>query len=233
LTIKNIWDQIKEPLRESYDRLHTILWNSPNTKFTFRFYQAHTTGVDQNKVLKNAIPSDSRGLGIKSGTKIELNLDRGNPESIAKFNIGIFSAIHYLAKYPYSFTVIKTENNENLLYASLMEILDEEFIKTSFSSSPSVIGGSLSAYAIANYEKWKSGYFDEQSVYHPGWNQDSEHWASGQQLWTIMNIYPIYLFSGASSSQFGVDDFAERLITFFKGLTGEKYEGIDKIFRLN
>ena len=178
------------------------------------------------------IPSGSQGLGIKDGIKIEITLDRTNPQSRIEFNKKILSTIHYLAKYPYSFTVVKAGNNENLLYASLLEILDEEFIKTSFSTKPSIIGDKLSPYAVNNYENWKNGYFDGQSVYHPGWNQRSEHWASGRPLWTTMNIYPIYLFSGANSDQFGQNDFAECLINFFRTLTREKYSGIDEILKL-
>ncbi len=230
--VNNIWNQIKDPVKETYDRLYDILWNSPMDKFTLRFYQAHSTGIDLNKPLGNVVPSGSRGLGIKDGNRIEITLDRSDPDSIIEFNEKILSAIHYLAKYPYSYTVVKTRNSENLLYASLTEILDEEFVKTSFSSNPKVVGGSLSSYAVSNYEKWKNGFFDGESVYHPGWNHDSEHWASGRQLWTLRKIYPLYLFSDANSDHFGTNDLAERLVGFFATLTGEKYRGIDEILRL-
>ena len=230
--LENIWSEIKNPIKDTYDHLYNILWNSPNDKFIFRFYQTHSTGVDQNKHLGAVIPSKFRGQGIKEGTKIEINLNRNDPTSVIEFNKRILSAVHYLSKYPYSFTVVKTNDDKNLLYASLTEILDEEFIRTSFSASPTIIKGSLTLYAVSNYKKWKNGYLDEQSVYHPGWNQNSEHWASGRKLWTSMNIYPIYLFSNANSDLFGQRDYAEWLINFFKTLTGEKYGGIDEILRL-
>ncbi len=232
LRIENIWEGIKDPIKETYDRLYDVLWNSPYNKFTLRFYQAHSTGVDQNKHLGAVIPSGFRGLGIKDGTRIDITLNRNDPNSIIEFNNKILSAVHYLAKYPYSFTIVKTSNEENLLYASLAEILDEEFVKTSFSNTPHVIGGTLSSYAIDSYKKWKNGYFDGQAVYHPGWNQHSEHWASGRQLWTLMNIYPIYLFSDANSDRFGGNDFAAFLVRFFETLGGDKYNGIDRIFEL-
>jgi hypothetical protein len=233
LAIDNIWNEIKDPIKEKYDRLYDILWNSPNNEFVFRFYQTHSTGVDQNKVLKNTIPAQiqkDNDLGINDGTAIRITLDRNNPQSRAEFNEKVLSAVHYLAKYPYSFTVVKTGNDQNLLYASLTEILDEGFVRTSFSNAPKIIGGALSSYAISNYEKWKNGHIDEQSVHHFGWNQDPEH--SGKQLFTIMNIYPIYLFADGNSDQFGRNDFAGRIINFFMYLSGEKYEGINKIHRL-
>jgi len=88
----------------------------------------------------------------------------------------------------------------------------------------------LSSYAINNYDKWKNEYFDGQNVYHPRWNQQSRNWKN--LLWMPMNIYPIYLFSDANSNQFGKDDFAERLINFFRSLSGSQYEGIDGILKL-
>jgi len=218
MRLENIWEQIKNPIKNTYDRLYDILWNSPNSKFTLRFYQAHSTGVDQNQYLGKVIPSKSRGKGIIEGTKIEITLDRDDPQSRIQFNEKILSAIHYLVKYPYSFTVVKTGNAENLLYTSLTEILSEAFIKTSFSSRPNIVGGLLSSYANTNYEVWKND-----------WNKDS---GSRKALWTILNIYPIYLFSDANSDNFGREDFAETLINFFEVLTGEKYEGIDEILKL-
>ncbi len=228
--IENILEEIKDPVKETYDRLYDILWDSPEDKFTIRFYQAHSTGIDQNKVLKNAISGRIQrdfDLGISSGTMIDIQ----NKDSRAEFNKAILSIVHYLVKYPYSYMVVKS-GDDNFLIASLTEILSEDFIKTSFSTKPSVIGGALSSYAVANYENWMSGYFDEQGTYHPGWNQDSEHWAVGRQLWTLRNIYPIYLFSDGNSGHFGTKDFAERLVKFFATLTGEKYRGIHEISRL-
>ena len=90
-----------------------------------------------------------------------------------------------------------------------------------------------SSYSVSNYEKWKNGFFDGESVYNPGWNQDSQHWASGRKLWTIMNTYPIYLFSDANSGDFGDGDLAERLVRFFSFLRGARYNGISEVFRLN
>ncbi|KKM88843.1 hypothetical protein LCGC14_1254640 [marine sediment metagenome] len=130
LKLDNILEVIKDPIKETYDRLYDILWNSPTDTFTLRFYQAHSTGIDQNKNLNTAIPSKFRGLGIKDGTKIEITLDRSDPDSIVEFNEKILSAIHYLAKYPYSYTVVKNSDQVNLLYASLTEILDESFVRT-------------------------------------------------------------------------------------------------------
>lgn len=78
----------------------------------------------------------------------------------------------------------------------------------------------------SNYENWKFEYFD--GYWHYGWNKGP----GGRTYWDILNIYPIYLFSDANSRQFGVNYFAERLLDFFKALTGEKYEGIDEILRL-
>lgn len=223
LKIENIFGNIKDGIKQTYDRLYDILLNFESdaknivNKFTVSFYQSSQKGIDANAKLKTD----------QSGTQLEINIDRND---LTSFHESLLSIVCYLAEYPYSFAVIRISDSERALYVSLSEILNEEFMKTNFGGKR--LGGSLNTFAIKNYEKWKSGYFDEQQVYHPGWNQHPEHWASGRPLWTTMNIFPIYLFSGASSKTFGRNDFAAYLINYFGTLTGERYEGIDELLRL-
>jgi hypothetical protein len=156
--------------------------------------------------------------------------------SMIDFRESILSAVHYLVKYPHSFSTIKVGNkygSSNFLYFSLTEILSEEFIKTYFSVKDKSIGGNLVLYSTQNYKKWIEGYFDDLGHYHAGWNQDSHHWCSGKPIWTVWNMFPIYLFSGANSNQFGVNDFAEFMVSLFKSISGEQYEGINKILKLS
>ena len=160
----------------------------------------------------------------------------GEITNLESFNRDVLSVIHYLAKYPYSYLVAKQGHKiskANILYASLTEIFSQDFIETNFGGTK--IGGKLTQYALDNYEKWQNGYFDEHNIYHPGWNQNSEHWASSRKLWSWENTFPVYIFRGANSPTFGDNDFAEFLVNLFSSLSGDKsrkYSDISEILKL-
>ncbi len=246
IQLQNIVERIKDPIVASYDRLREIFYNAKDdsgdflTSISVNFKTPSGKGNDKESTLKNGIFSNYRGEGIKTGNGIKILIQRdsnGKITNLDSFNRDILSIIHYLTKYPYSYIIAKQghmRSSNNLLYASLTEIFSEDYIKTVFEGGEST-AGHLTQFARDNYGNWQNGYFDGQAVYHPGWNQDSEHWASGRRLWLESNIFPVYLFNGANSPNFGDNDFAEYLINLFASLSGDKtgrYKGIDKILML-
>ena len=65
-----------------------------------------------------------------------------------------------MIKYLYSFIVVKKGNN-NILYASLTEILDHGIIKTNLGSKP--IGGDLITDALI-YNQWKYNWNKDKNT---------------------------------------------------------------------
>ncbi len=227
IQLQNIVEDIKDAIIGSYNRLYDILSNIKDDagkfveKIFINFYYPHSTGNDANQNLKLAIPIYYQGEGIKTGTGLEITLQRdgtGKITNLESFNQNILSIIHYLAKYPYSYFVAKQgqkTSSNNILYASLTEIFSQQYIETRFKGRK--IGGRLTLFAKNNYENW-------QNI----WNKNSDD----KILWSLMNIYPIYLFRGAKSPTFGKDDFAEYLVNFFSSLSGNKYSDIDEVATL-
>jgi len=202
-SVNNIWSDVKDSVVSTYENLYDILWNYEGADtFKVGFYQSSQFGVDSNKNLKAMIGSFA-GNDIRDGTKIIV--DKTN---LVKFQRSVLSIVKILAKYPYSFIVVKKGNN-NILYASLTEILDHDFIKTNFGGKP--IGGDLITDALI-YNQWKSN-----------WNRDKD---TREVLWTLMNLYPIYLFSNPAK-------FDDLIISLFKSLTSDSSGRFSRFGRIN
>ena len=91
--------EIKDPIKETYDRLYDYLWNykdGTHNQFSVSFHKTIYDGVDpENSLLINSIPSDLRGSDL-TGEKIDIAINCAN---YVGFRRAIAIIVKYMVKY--------------------------------------------------------------------------------------------------------------------------------------
>jgi len=216
LTVDNIEEFIKDPIKDTYDFLYNVLWNfkdapaggNPIKTFYLTLYRLTAAGVQKGEsLLKTQIRESYRGSDL-TGTTIKIELDRGNQDSIITFRKSIASVIKYMVKYN-AFISIKTKLRrlDSALYISQLRILSQEYMTTTFYGDSYSV--QLTDYAKSKYDQWTSDYKD---------------------TWNYLNIFPIYLFSDA-------ENFDTFIVNMFQNLatidSDSIYAGIDNLISLS
>jgi len=187
--IENVESQITEPIRHLYKVLYDMFKNyfesfysGTRSDFSVGFYQPSLSGMSANSRLGNTL------------TEI-------NPMNEADFRRKVASIIYNMVKYVATIVVKEGSSRSwiNILYANLLGVLDETYMKTNFyMNTVDTIGGSLD-----NNEVWKNSnsFAILPALYRQG-------------AFTLQNLYPIFKFSDA-------DNFDQWFISLMNGLAKE------------
>lgn len=212
--LKNIWDKIKDPIKQTYDKLYDSLINYKDdndnlvNKFSVSFHKPTYDGIDPDgSLLINSIPFDSRGTDL-TGERIDINIDRSN---LVEYRKSIATIIKLMVKYN-AFIIVNEghgKTSRHVLYLSLKKFLTNQYITTSFTGNS--ISGTLTSSGNTLY-----------SV---------EHESYDNQIWTSSNVFPIHMFKDGQDLDVWILDYLDQLARSFKS-SDNRYSNIDEFISL-
>jgi len=205
--IENIQDKIKDPIIHLYTTLYNTLKNyqsnyyavgpdaQPRTDFSISFYRPYLGGM-----------SSSTKLNLQFSDVSKNTISEIDPTNEDEFRKKIAAVVFYMVKYIATISVKQGFSNShiNVLYANLITILEEEYMKQNFFSGADAIGGKL--INPNNINAWINS---EDFA-----NLPSEYRDDG---FTFGTTFPIYRFTDADSFQVWFAELFNVMARDYKG----------------
>lgn len=201
LLTQNIINEIKSPFIHLYTTIYNTLksysqdfyTSTTRTDFSVSFYKPSLSGMSKMSALSNQLSGE---LGSNKIDKIDFT----NEE---EFRRQIAAITFYMVKYLATINVKQgfSGSQTSVLFANLLKVLDEEYMKQNFYGDN--IGGTL--LNSANDNAWlESDYFEDLPY----------EFAQG---FSLSALYPIWLFTNADSFHNVVTDMFNDMRANFGG----------------
>ena len=185
--VENIQEKIEEPIIHIYTTLYNTLTKyfdnyyagpTERTDFHVSFYRPMLGGINEFTTLTHAFTGEVKKNVIK------LDLD---PSKETEFKKNLAAVVFYMVKYISSINIKQGYYNSKIhvLYASILRILDPNYMKQNFYVDQNTLSGGLTN--DFNDDAWikSDDYINLHSEYRDG-------------AFTLHNLFPIWLFSGAN-----------------------------------